>query len=69
MTDARDSPPDSRATVLALLAAAGLSPSDAELEMLVEQYPFMRAASDLMWLTPEIRYERPALVFKVDPEA
>jgi hypothetical protein len=43
---------DCRTTVRAMLAAAGLAPSQAEFEQLVEQYPMLRLAFDMMWMVP-----------------
>jgi hypothetical protein len=64
MDDDSARPPDYRSTVGALLAAAGLSPSESEFEHLVEQYPMLRAVFDMMWMVPGIRYEIPALTFR-----
>ena len=53
---------DTESTVRALLGAAQLTLSDAELELFVKIYPELRAGADGMYL-PEVRYEEPALNF------
>lgn len=58
--------PDNREPVRALLAAAGLSPAEGEIEQIADQYPLMRALFDLMWMPSDVRYERPAMVFRPD---
>jgi hypothetical protein len=53
--------------VRALIAAAGLTPSEAELAALIAGYPELRARMDGMYALAETRYESPALVFDPDP--
>ncbi|HTF50413.1 MAG TPA: hypothetical protein VK735_23490 [Pseudonocardia sp.] len=50
-------------TVRALIAGAGLNPSDDELAELIRVYPQFRAALDRLHAVPDARYESPALVF------
>lgn len=62
-------PRDVRATVSAMVEAAGLPVSDEELDKFVEVYPTLRAAADSLFIE-EVRYEEPALVFNpVQPAA
>jgi hypothetical protein len=58
---------DSEATVRAFVAAAGLTPSDAEMAVLIAGYPELRARMDTMHRLAEARYESPSLVFDPDP--
>jgi hypothetical protein len=51
-------------TVRAMLAAAGLSPSPAEVAEFCAGYPGLRAAVDLLYQVPEARYADPALRFR-----
>lgn len=53
-------------TVRALLAAAGLTPSDAEVTQLAASYPALRTAADALY-TPEISSHLPA-PFPAAPE-
>jgi hypothetical protein len=54
-------------TVRSALAAAGLSPSDDEVAVMVEGYADYRAAIDALYAVPEARYASPALVFSASP--
>jgi hypothetical protein len=48
----------------AMLAAAGLSPSEAEITSICAGYPAFRAAIDVLYQVPEARYADPALRFR-----
>ena len=50
---------DDGATVRALLAAAGISPPDDEVEAMIQMYPTLRASADAMY-TPEASRFLPA---------
>ena len=50
---------DPRATVRALLSAAGIAPSEAEVEKMIEAYPALRASADGLY-TDEISRFAPA---------
>ena len=50
-------------TVRGLLAAGGLSLTDAQVEKYVRAYPTFRAAADRLYAIPEIRYEQPAVIY------
>jgi hypothetical protein len=52
---------DPRATVRALLAAAGIAPSEEEVEKMIESYPGLRAATDGLY-TDEISRFAPAFL-------
>ena len=54
-------PTETRSTVAALLAAAGLRLPDAEVDALVEMYGQLRAAADSLDIR-EVREEEPALL-------
>ena len=58
---------DTAATVRALVAAAGLAPSDEEMAALIAAYPDLRARMDAMHALVEARYESPSLVFDPNP--
>jgi len=60
-------PGDTEATVRALVAAAGLSPSEAEMAALIAGYPELRSRMDTMHALTEARYESPSLVFDPEP--
>jgi hypothetical protein len=55
-------PLDTETKVRAVLEAAGLNPSDEELEVYVRMYPHVRAMADSLYI-PEIEYEEIALRF------
>lgn len=57
--------PESR--VRTLLAAAGLSPGEEELAVLVAQYPMHLEGVQLLHNLPDARYEAPGLVFDALP--
>ena len=50
---------DDAATVRALLAAAGISPPDDEVEAMIQMYPALRASADALY-TPEASRFLPA---------
>ena len=50
---------DDGATVRALLAAAGISPPDDEVEAMIQMYPTLRASADALY-TPEASRFLPA---------
>jgi hypothetical protein len=50
--------------VRAMLAAAGLAPSEAEIVSLCAGYPAFRTAIDVLYQVPEARYADPALRFR-----
>lgn len=52
---------DSRETVHALLAAAGIAPSQEEVEAMIRSYPALRAAADSLF-TDEISRFAPAFL-------
>ncbi|GAA4560158.1 hypothetical protein [Pseudonocardia xishanensis] len=54
-------------TVRALLAAAHLPASDAEIEAYAIGYPGLRAGVEALYAAPEVRYLDPALRFQADP--
>jgi ABC-type nitrate/sulfonate/bicarbonate transport system substrate-binding protein len=54
-------------TVRSALAAAGLSPSDDEVAVMVEGYADYRAAIDALYAVPEARHASSALVFNAAP--
>ena len=58
---------DPEATVRALLAVAGLLPSDDEIARLVVAYPLLRAAADTLYDVAEARYEETAQSFAAVP--
>lgn len=58
-------PSDVEATVDGLLEAAGLPVSDEEREAFVAVYPTLRTGADSLYIE-EVRYEEPALVFRVN---
>ena len=55
--------PDLRALVTLLLARAGISPSDSEIDALTKQYAELKKTIDALYAIPECRYEVPALRF------
>ncbi|RKN39040.1 hypothetical protein [Streptomyces hoynatensis] len=52
--------------VRALLAAAGLPASEAEIRRFAAAYPGYRAAADALYAVPEARYADPALRFRAE---
>lgn len=50
---------DSRTIVRALLSAAGIAPSEAEIEKMIESYPALRVSADSLY-TDEISRFAPA---------
>jgi hypothetical protein len=58
-----DSEIDDRTTVLALLRMTGLTPTDKEIDRMVEGYPMTRAMVDSLYAIPGVRYEEPAVTF------
>ena len=52
---------DPRTTVLALLSAAGIAPSEEEVEKMIQSYPSLRAAADSLF-TDEISHFAPAFL-------
>jgi hypothetical protein len=58
-----EEPRELRATVTALLAASGLHPSDAEVELLVEVYPQTRRTMEALYKMPGVEGAEPAVVF------
>ena len=67
MSQAATPPDGTEVTVRALVAAAGLEPSQRELATLIAAYPQLRARMDAMHKLTEARYESPSLVFNPDP--
>ena len=59
--------PGQEAEVRALLAIAGIRPSEEELAVLVAQYPTQRAGVQLLRTMPGVRYAAPSLVFSATP--
>jgi hypothetical protein len=59
--------PDIRTTVSVLLAAAGLEPSPAEFQILLDAYPLHKRGIESLYAIPEARYEAPALIFDPTP--
>ena len=56
--------PDVETTVRGLLAAGGLSLTDAQVAKYVSVYPTFRAAADRLYQLPELRYEQPAVIYQ-----
>lgn len=56
-------PADPTVVIPALLAAAGLSPSEEEVATMIAQYPGRAAEIDLLFGVADARYEEPGLVF------
>jgi len=54
---------DDRTTVLALLQMSGLSPTDAEVDVMVRGYPAGREMVAALYTMPDVRYEDPAITF------
>ncbi|UBU17496.1 hypothetical protein [Nonomuraea gerenzanensis] len=54
------------AVVGPLLAAAGLSVPEAEIEVIAAGYALQRAGVDALYAVPEARYADPALRFRAD---
>jgi hypothetical protein len=54
---------DAAEIVPALLAAAGISPPEAEVATLVEDYTARAAEVAKLYAVPEARYEEPCLIF------
>jgi hypothetical protein len=54
---------DDRTTVLALLAMAGIAPSDAEIGAMTAAYPVNRRLAAALYTVPGVRYEEPAVTF------
>jgi hypothetical protein len=54
---------DPRSSVTAGLSEAGLAPSAAELDTLVEAYPAFKEGIESLHAVADARYEAPALVF------
>jgi hypothetical protein len=59
-------PAETRSTVVALLAAAGLRLPDAEVDALVEMYAQLRSAADSLDI-PELHDEESALLYAARP--
>jgi|GEM_PF-4423864 len=60
-------PGTSEVAVRAALAAAGVTPSEAEIEGLVAGYDRVRSLADLLHAVPAARYESPGLHFDPTP--
>lgn len=56
-----------REIVCALLATAGISPAEAEIEGLVAVYPMVRQMVESLYAVEAARYEDTALVFDAAP--
>ncbi|TYB65404.1 hypothetical protein FXF51_19505 [Nonomuraea sp. PA05] len=54
------------AAVGQLLAAAGLTVPEDEIEVIAAGYPLQRAGVDALYAVPEARYADPALRFRAD---
>jgi len=48
--------PDDGATVRALLAAAGITPPEDEIEKMIQSYPGLRSAADSLYTEEAARY-------------
>ncbi|MFC4946982.1 hypothetical protein [Pseudonocardia sp. GCM10023141] len=59
-------PSDDATTVRALLAAARIPASDAEVTGLTAAYPGIRAGIEELYAAPEVRYLDPALRFRAE---
>jgi len=59
---------DPNTEVRMLLGAAGLPASDAEVAVLADHYPALRAATDALYAPPAVRYADPALRFRAEAE-
>jgi hypothetical protein len=55
---------ETEAIVRARLAEAGLNLDDEKVAAFVKVYPTLRASADRLFI-PEVRYEEPAVVFRV----
>jgi hypothetical protein len=60
-------PEDTDHTVRTLIAAAGLSPSEEEMAILIAGYPAFKEGIEALYAVPETRYAAPALVFSATP--
>ncbi|CAO5152680.1 hypothetical protein FAIPA1_150093 [Frankia sp. AiPs1] len=58
-----DNDPSDRQKIEALIAINGLTLNPAEVEALVAAYPTARATVDLLYATPGVRYEVPAMTY------
>jgi hypothetical protein len=58
---------DPTVAVPTMLAIAGISPSPAEVEKMIVDYPFIRMSAAALYSVPEARYEVPALIFDPVP--
>jgi len=47
---------DPRATVIALLSAAGIAPPEQEVEAMIQSYPALRAAADSLYTDAASRF-------------
>jgi hypothetical protein len=54
-------------SVTALLAAAGIDPSEADRAAIAVAYPLTRALADLLYAVPEARYAEPAPTWSATP--
>ncbi|HWI70534.1 MAG TPA: hypothetical protein VNT55_01165 [Baekduia sp.] len=59
---------DDTAAMDAMLAAAGLQPSDDEKVALGQLYATFKPGIDALYALPAVRYEAPALVFQAAPK-
>jgi hypothetical protein len=59
---------DDTAAMDAMLAAAGLQPSDDEKAALGQLYATFKPGVDALYALPAARYEAPALVFQAAPK-
>jgi hypothetical protein len=55
---------DPKVIVPALLAAAGLTPLEEEVVVMIAQYPGRAAAIEKLYAVPQARYEEPGVVFR-----
>ena len=60
---------DDEATVRALLAAAGVSPPDDEVEAMIQMYPALRGAADALYTEEASRFLPAYLPTDADLEA
>jgi hypothetical protein len=60
--------PEAVTEVKAMLAAAGLVPTQSELSQIVTMYEGLKPRIEALYAVPEARYESPALVFAPRPK-
>lgn len=55
---------DPTVIIPALLSAAGLSPRDEEVAVMIADFPDRAKAIEALYQVPEARYEEPATIFR-----